>query len=179
MNDYRDKSFEQAAAFQKMWMESLARMQSAFFMPTMAPPSELLQQMRSGFFKTLEQSWDQFMRSPQFLNGMQQWMKQMVNFRKLSNDFSGKFRDTVPSVSEADIDNCLITLRHTEKRIVDRINELASQLHALSEQVALIQKNGSAKKQVRKRKRAAARTGGNGSVSKVQGKRLKKNSPPR
>ena len=69
-----DKTAEQWAAFQKIWTDTFTRMmQLGFtFSPESAPP-EFLRQIRSGIFQALTQSWDEFLRSPQFLEGMKQW----------------------------------------------------------------------------------------------------------
>lgn len=156
MDENFGKSFEQAAAFQKMWMDSISKMQAAFSTPTMAPPSEFLQQMRSGIFRALGQSWDEFMRSPQFLEGMKQWMEQAIQFRNSTNNFFGKLRNEVPAASSQDVDDCLLTIQHVENRMCDRMENFSNQLRALSEQVALMQKGRAAKKQAAKPKRAPA-----------------------
>ena len=72
------------------------------------------------------------MRSPQFLEGMKQWMDQAVAFRKLSNDFMAKVRNEMQMPSRDDIDSVMLAVRHMEKRLLDRIDHLAERLGALN-----------------------------------------------
>src|ERR1041384_8370843 len=96
MSDNTDKSAEQMAAFQKIWLDSFAKMgQAAFtFTPDSAPP-DLMKQIRGGIFQALARSWEEFLRSPQFLEGTKQWMDQAVAMRKMSNDFLSKARHEI------------------------------------------------------------------------------------
>lgn len=133
MNDYAEKTAEQAAAFQKIWGESMSKlMQTAFtFSPDSAPP-EVLRQIRSGIFHALAQSWEEFMRSPQFLDGMRQWMENAVAFRKMTNEFMAKVRNEVQAPSREDIDSVMLSVRHMEKRLLDRIEDLSHQVNAMN-----------------------------------------------
>src|ERR1051325_6143666 len=133
MSDDRfQKSAEQAAAFQKLWMESMAKiMQAAFTFKPDSPPPEILRQIRGGIFQALAQSWDEYMRSPQFLEGMKQWMDGAIAFRKMTNDFMAKVRNDAQSPSRDDIDNVMLTLRHMEKRLLDRLEVLEARVNDL------------------------------------------------
>jgi hypothetical protein len=107
-------------------------MQAGFtFSPESAPP-EFLRQMRSGIFQGLSQAWDQFLRSPQFLEGMKQWMDNAMAFRKMTNDFLTKARHETQATAREDIDGVMLAVRHMETRILDRVEELASQVDALN-----------------------------------------------
>jgi hypothetical protein len=133
MNDNFDKAADQAEAFQKIWMESMSKiMQTAFAFGSDSPPPDVLKQIRSGIFQALAQSWEEFMRSPQFTESMKQWMDTAINFRKLSNDFMAKVRNEMQAPSRDDIDTVMLTVRHMEKRLLDRIDDLANQVAALN-----------------------------------------------
>jgi hypothetical protein len=93
-----------------------------------------LRQLRSGMFQALAQSWEEFMRSPQFLEGMKQWMDNAINFRKMSNDFMAKVRSEFQAPSRDDVDNVLLSVRHMEKRLLDRLEELAGEIGQLKAQ---------------------------------------------
>ena len=71
MPDSIEKSFDQVAAFQKLWLDSFADMASIWsqFSPT-SPPSDELRKMRGGMLKVLADTWDEYMRTPQFLQLM-------------------------------------------------------------------------------------------------------------
>jgi len=125
MSDDFEKTAEQAAAFQKIWMESMSKiMQTAFAFGSDSPPPDVLKQIRSGIFQALAQSWEEFMRSPQFTESMKQWMDAAINFRKMSNDFMAKVRNEIQAPSRDDIDTVMLTVRHMEKRLLDRVDEL-------------------------------------------------------
>ena len=125
-----EKTAEQAAAFQKIWADSMTKiMQVAFASGQSSPPPEVLKQIRSGIFGALAQSWDEFMRSPQFLEAMKQWMDTAINFRKMTNDFMGRVRNEMQAPSRDDMDTIMLTIRHMEKRVLDRVEALEHQLH--------------------------------------------------
>ena len=65
------------------------------------------------------------MRSPQFLESMKQWMDTAINFRKMTNDFMAKVRNEIQAPSRDDIDTVMLTVRHMEKRLLDRVEDLA------------------------------------------------------
>lgn len=133
MNDNFEKTAEQVNAFQKIWTESMTKMmQTAFTMAPNSAPPEVLRQIRSGLFQALAQSWDEFMRSPQFLEGMKNWMDNAINFRKLSNDFMARVRNELQAPSREDIDTVMLSVRHMEKRLLDRVEELARQVSELN-----------------------------------------------
>ena len=133
MNDNFAKTTEQMAAFQKIWTESMTQMmQTAFSMAPDSAPPEVLRQIRSGLFQALAQSWDEFMRSPQFLAGMRQWMDSAVNFRKMSNDFMARVRNELQAPSREDIDAVMLNVRHMEKRLLDQVEELSNQINELN-----------------------------------------------
>jgi hypothetical protein len=66
--------------------------------------AEFIRQMRSGIFQALGQSWEHFLRSPQFMEGMKQWMDNAMAFRKMSSDFFTKVRHETQTTSREDID---------------------------------------------------------------------------
>jgi hypothetical protein len=134
MENNFEKTAEQAAAFQKIWMDSASKMIQAGFAcgPNSAPP-EVMRQLRSGIFQALAESWEEFMRSPQFLEGMKQWMESAVAFRKATSDFLAKARNEMQAPSRDDIDTVMLNIRHIEKRLLDRIEELSQQIKALKQ----------------------------------------------
>jgi len=129
MDNQFEKATEQAAAFQKIWMESMSKiMQSAFAFGNNSPPPDVMKQIRAGIFQALAQSWEEFMRSPEFLESMKQWMDTAINFRRMSNDFMAKIRNEIQAPSRDDIDTVMLTVRHMEKRLLDRVEDLAVRL---------------------------------------------------
>ena len=132
-NNGFEKSAEEAAAFQRIWLETISKtMQAAFTLSPESPPPEILRQIRGGIFQALAESWDRFMRSPQFLDGIKQWMENAISFRKLSNELLSKARNDLQAPSRSDIDTIMLTVRHMEKRLLDRIDDLSNQVAAVS-----------------------------------------------
>jgi hypothetical protein len=122
-----EKGAEQFQAFQKLWMESMSKLMQTTFTPEAGSPSpEILKQIRAGIFQALAQSWEEFMRTPQFTESMKQWMDNAINFRKMTNDFMGKVRNEMQAASRDDIDQVILSVRHMEKRLLDRIDQLCA-----------------------------------------------------
>ncbi len=140
MSDPAENFTKQSAAFQKIWLESMSKlMQAAFtFTPDSAPP-ELLRQIRNGMLQALAGAWDEFLRSPQFQASMKQWMEQAVAFRKMSNDFMSKARKAMQAPTSGDVEAIMLSVRHMETRILDRVEELSRQVHELQSRAGQVQ----------------------------------------
>jgi hypothetical protein len=132
MSENSESTASQAEAFQKIWAESLNKTTHALFSfgPNSAPP-EVVRELRSGLFQALGKSWEEFMRSPQFLEGMKQWLDQAITWRKMANDFMANARSEQQATSRDDIDTVMLTVRHMERRVLDRMEELSAQVAAL------------------------------------------------
>jgi hypothetical protein len=156
MNEHFDKNAEEAAAFQKIWAETMSRlMQAAFTFSPNSPPPEVMGQIRSGIFQALAESWEQFMRSPQFLEGMKQWMENAIAFRKMTNNFMGRVRNEMQAPSRGDIDSIMLTVRHMETRLLDRVEQLAAQVAQLGGKNAGTAAHPRAKPRARSKRKSA------------------------
>src|SRR5262245_37609419 len=122
MSDEKQSPFDQAAAFQKIWLESISKLtQSAFSTTPESVPPEVLKQMRSGLFQALAKSWEEFMRSPQFLEAVKQMMDNAIAFRKLTSKMLTQAHHEMQGTARTDIDAVLAALRHLESRVMDRM----------------------------------------------------------
>lgn len=134
MND-AEKAADQISAFQKIWTDTFAKlMQSAILPGQPFPPPEMARHMRGAVFDALTQSWDEFMRSPQFLQTMKQWMDQAIKFRKMSNDFMSKVRTELQAPTRDDVEAVAFAVRGIEKRMEALSNELSEIKSAVSGQ---------------------------------------------
>jgi hypothetical protein len=125
MSDDKQSPFEQAAAFQKIWMESMSKIaQAAFSATPESVPPEILKQMRNGIFEALAKSWEEFMRSPQFLEAVKQMMDNAIAFKKLTAEMLTKAHHEMQGSARTDIDAILVAIRHLESRIIERMDEL-------------------------------------------------------
>jgi hypothetical protein len=127
-NDSDESKTEAATDFLKGWAESFSRiLQSACnFTPDNLPP-EVLRQMRAGILEALAKSWEEFLRSPQFLEGMKQMMDNAVAFRQMSGDFFTRIRRETQGINREDLDDILLAVREMETRLTRRMDELAGQ----------------------------------------------------
>jgi hypothetical protein len=137
MSEGADKTSEEWMAFQKIWVDSFAKLaQSAFTITPDSPPPEMLRQIRNGIFQALAQAWDEFLRSPQFLEGMKQWMENAITFRQMTNEFLTKSRHEAQGAAREDIDSVLLAVRHMETRLLDRVEDLAKEVSTMKQRVA-------------------------------------------
>ena len=89
------------------------------------------------------------MRSPQFTESMKQWMDNAISFRKMTNDFMAKVRNEMQAASKDDIDQIMLSIRHMEKRLLDRIDQLCSDMKPTA---TASRKNGGNRRPTRKSK---------------------------
>jgi hypothetical protein len=129
MNETHEAPPDPTTDFLRLWRESAARILEAAgtFTPETLPP-EMLRRIRAGLFQALENSWNEFMRSPQFLEGMKQMMDGAVAFRRMSADFLTRMREELQAPGREDIDDVLLALREMEVRLNRRVDELAAQV---------------------------------------------------
>ncbi len=144
-NSNSDHTAAQWAAFQKIWGETFSKlMQLGFTVSPESAPPEFLRQMRSGLLQALSQSWEQYLRSPQFMESTRQWMDQAIAFRKMSSDFFNKVRHETQSTTRDDIDSVMLAVRHMETRILDRVEDLAAEVTELKRKLGAEQAGGAA-----------------------------------
>ena len=136
MSDESDTTASQAAAFQKIWLESMSKlMHTAFTLQPDTAPPEVLREIRSGIFQALAKSWDEYLRSPQFLSAMRQWMDEALSFRKMNNDLASYLRNELTGGSREELDTVVLTVRHMERRMLDRLEDLSDQVRTLQGEV--------------------------------------------
>jgi hypothetical protein len=147
-----------ATDFLKHWAETYSQiLQSACrFTPETLPP-ELLRQIRTSLFEALAKSWEEFLRSPQFLGSMKQMLDNAVAFRQMTGDFFARIRRETQGVNREDLDGILLAVREMETRLTRRMDELAGQTRARRErpQSASSVRSSSGQKKSRSHKRTA------------------------
>ncbi len=146
-NNEAQTAGDAAAAFQKIWMESMSKtMQTAFTLTPGSAPPEVLRHFRGGILQALTESWEEFMRSPQFLEGMKQSMENSVAFRKLTSGFMAHARNAMQSPSRDDIDTLMLTVRHLEKRLLDKVEDLSVVTDDLNQRLDSLERRPAADK---------------------------------
>ena len=145
MDDNVNQAFQQAATFQKMWADSFSDMAQVWTRYSPAkPPPEAMREMRSGMLKILTQTWEDFVRSPQFLEYMKKGMDGVIDFKKLSSDFFTRGHHTTETPAREDIDGILLAIRHMERRLLDRVEEVDSNVSGLGRRLDEVEKNSRA-----------------------------------
>ncbi len=137
MSDNMSKTFEQAAAFQKLWMDSFARMAGVWtqFSPGSPPPEEV-RKMRDGMLKVLGETWDEFMRTPQFMEMMKASLNGALDLKRMAREGINRMHDEFQTPNKEDIDGVLMALRHVERRLLDRLESIDDRIARLDERIA-------------------------------------------
>jgi hypothetical protein len=164
MDDSFQKAYEQAATFQKLWMDGFTRLaQAGFTPPPETPPMDSLRQMRGSIFQALSQSWEDYMRTPHFKEAMKTMLDNAIAYRKLNNDFFTQAHHSIQGTAREDIDNLLAAIRQAESRVLNRVESIADRLDRLESQFNGAGDNGrpqaTQKAGTRKRKAAAGKGG--------------------
>ncbi|RKX33975.1 MAG: hypothetical protein DRP71_08620 [Verrucomicrobia bacterium] len=142
MDDNVNQAFQQAATFQKMWTDSFSDMAQVWTRYSPAkPPPDAMREMRAGMLKILTQSWEDFVRSPQFLEYMKKGMDGVLDFKKLSSDFFTRGHHSTETPAREDIDGILLAIRHMERRLLDRVEEVDSNVSGLGRRLDKVEKN--------------------------------------
>lgn len=142
MNEQNQQAEQQGAAFLKLWIESFAKLgQAAFSFSPDAVPPELLRQVRTGMFRAMAQSWEEFLRSPQFMEGAKQMMDNALALRKLSTEFLTKARHELGGVAQEDVDGLVVAVHHLENRLMSRVDELTNQIAEMNRRFDAMEKS--------------------------------------
>jgi uncharacterized protein YdcH (DUF465 family) len=136
MSDNANKYFDQVAAFQKLWTDSFANMASVWsqFSPG-SPPSDEMRKMRGGMLKVLAETWDEYMRTPQFMEMMKASLNGALDLKRLASDGMNRVHEQFKTPSKEDIDEVLLAIRHVERRLLDRLEGLDDRVAKLDEKI--------------------------------------------
>jgi hypothetical protein len=136
MSDNMNKGFEQVAAFQKLWADSFANMTGVWsqFSPG-SPPSEEMRKMRGGMLKVLTETWDEYMRTPLFMEMMKASLNGALDLKRMARDGMNRVHEQFENPSKEDIDGVLMAIRHVERRLLDRLEGLDDRVLNLNEKI--------------------------------------------
>jgi len=136
MDDKMSESMEQAAAFQKLWMDTFGNMANVWsqFSPGSPPPEEM-RKVRSGMLKAMAGTWDEFMRTPQFMEMMKASLNGALDLRRMGREGMNKIHEQFETPTKEDLDSVLLAIRHVERRLLDRIEGIGDRGLNISEQL--------------------------------------------
>jgi hypothetical protein len=125
--------FEQAQQLGSMWLEMWTKMIAAgSTMDPQQPPPDAARHLRNASLEVISQQTDAYMRSPQFLQMMKQSLDAQIAFRTQLNDFFTQAHHGVQGVAKQDVDELILSLRHMETRVLDRIEHACERLDRLA-----------------------------------------------
>lgn len=140
MEDNVNQVFEQASVFQKMWTDAFSDMAQVWTRHSPEqPPPDAMRSMRSGMLKVMTKTWDDFVRTPEFLEYMKQGMDGSMDLKKMSADFMSNARHASEGPAREDIDGILLAIRHMERRLLDRIEEVDGTVAAVGRRLDVLQ----------------------------------------
>jgi len=136
MSDNMNKGFDQVAAFQKLWTDSFANVTSVWsqFSPG-SPPADEMRKMRGGMLKVLAETWDEYMRTPQFMEMMKASLNGALDLKRMSRDGMNQVHEQFETPSKEDIDGVMMAIRHVERRLLDRLEGLDDRVANLDEKI--------------------------------------------
>jgi hypothetical protein len=136
MSDNMNKGFDQVVAFQKLWTDSFADMTSVWsgFSPS-SPPLEEMREMRGGMLKVLAETWDEYMRTPLFMEMMKASLNGALDLKRMARDGMNRVHEQFESPSKEDIDGVLLAIRHVERRLLDRLEGLDDRVANLDQKI--------------------------------------------
>jgi hypothetical protein len=136
MSDNMNEAFEQVAAFQKLWIDSFANMAGIWsqFSPW-SPPSDEMRKLRGGMLKVLAETWDEYMRTPQFMEIMTASLNGMLDLKRMARDGMNRVHEQFENPTKNDIDDVLLAIRHVERRLLDRLEGLNDRVANLDEKI--------------------------------------------
>ncbi len=132
MEEKFKESLKQAAAFQKMWMNSMSGMGKVWseYSPQ-NPPTEEIKKMRNGVLRAVSQTWEEYMRTPEFMEMMRETLNNSVQWQKMTKDSTNKVHQAMGSASKDDIQGVLASVQHVERRLLDHLDAMQSRLEAM------------------------------------------------
>jgi hypothetical protein len=116
----------------KAWSDLATKMMAAGgAIPPAAPPPDMGRQLRASYLRAWSEFFEQWMRSPEFLDWMRQSLAGGVEVRKQLNEFFSRLQSTFQAVSRQDFDQLLERVRRMEDRLVNDTQEILSRLEAI------------------------------------------------
>ena len=159
MSDNANKYFDQVAAFQKLWTDSFANMASVWSQVSPgSPPSDEMRKMRGGMLKVLADTWDEYMRTPQFMEMMKASLNGALDLKRLASDGINRVHEQFKTPSKEDIDEVLLAIRHVERRLLDRLEGLDDRVAKLDEKIDKVDQRIAKQESALERRRETSKT---------------------
>lgn len=117
----------------RMWTDLVTGLMSAGmnYSPDAMPP-DTFRQARSAWLGAWANFWEEYARSPQFLELMRQSFSSSLQARKQLNDTLAEMQHQFQGVSRQDVDQLMLVVQHLEQRLVDELERLTERVDRLS-----------------------------------------------
>jgi len=136
MTDNTGKIFDQVAVFQKLWMDSFTEMAGVWSQFSAgSPPVDEMRKMRGGMLKVLAETWDEYMRTPQFLEMMKASLNGALDLKRMAREGMNRVHEQFENPSKQDIDDVLLAVRHVERRLLERLEGLDDRVANVTEKI--------------------------------------------
>jgi hypothetical protein len=142
MDDRMNDTLEQAAALQKLWLDSFGSMANVWsqYSPESPPPEEI-RKVRSGMLKVLAGTWDEFMRTPQFMEMMKVSLNGALDLKRMARDGLNKMHEQFETPSKEDLDSILLAIRHVERRLLERVEGIDDRVRDVADRLEKLDKS--------------------------------------
>jgi len=118
MTDNTGKFFDQAAAFQKLWMDSITEMAGVWSQFSAGSPPV-----------------DEMRRMPQFLEMMKASLNGALDLKRMAREGMNRVHEQFENPSRQDVDDVLLAIRHVERRLLDRLEGLDDRVANLNQRI--------------------------------------------
>jgi hypothetical protein len=132
-----DSPFDPFHHYANAWAQMMSAMApgAAPSDSSVGAPPQIARQMRSLMFATMARSAEQFMRSPQFLEGMKQMLDAAITSRQQMNNWLTTMQHSAQAVARQDVDSLMLAIRHIETRLLDSMTRLEARLDELEKRL--------------------------------------------
>jgi uncharacterized protein YdcH (DUF465 family) len=83
----------------------------------------------------LGETWDDYMRTPQFMEMMKASLNGALDLKRMARDGINRVHEQFENPSKEDIDGVLMAIRHVERRLLDRLEGLDDRVANLDEKI--------------------------------------------
>jgi hypothetical protein len=94
-----------------------------------------MREMRGGMLKVLAETWDEYMRTPLFMEMMKASLNGALDLKRMARDGMNRVHEQFENPSKEDIDGVLLAIRHVERRLLDRLEGLDDRVANLDQKI--------------------------------------------
>ena len=153
MSDAWKTGLDSAATMMKMWTDWMSRMMQAgmAFSPDDTPP-DAFRNVRSAMLRSWAESWEQFARSPQFLEWMRLAMAGGAHWQKQMMDLFTGMQHQMFGLTQQGMDPMTAVAEGFQRQVMSSSGMLTSQWQQLAQRIDAIEQDIERRRQARKEK---------------------------